>query len=355
MRLKHLTILALSSLCILTACGNDTTLYTTPAQSNESVSSTEKTSSKDSSSETVPELTSNQSTDTESSKNTDSEKDSSSVAPTAASDATTLDGQTLPVKAQSAVLYNCTEGKVMASKNPDNLVYPGSTAKLLASLIAVDHVSLDTVITVGDELDLVEPGSSLAYIQKGHQLTMKMLLEGLLIPSGNDAAYTVATVTGRTIANDNALPAKDAVDLFVKTMNDYANRIGMKHSTFTNPDGFYNSKQLVTASDMAKLSAEFMKHSELLEITRQFRIDATFVSGQTITWTNTNHLLDPENEYYIPDCIGLKTGSSEYSGYCIISGYEHNGKQYAIVIMNGAREGRWNDSNILYDYMKTLP
>lgn len=362
MRLKHLTVLVLSSICLFTACGNNSELYTTPAdsgQTTESITKSEEASSEKetseesakASSELSDELTSKASTDTKE-KNS---SESSSETPTAATAATTTDGQTLPVKAQSAVLYDCTDGKIIASKNEDNLVYPGSTAKLMTALLAIEHIPLDTVITVGDELDLVEAGSSLAYIQKGHQLTMQTLLEGALIPSGNDTAYTIAASVGRSIAGDNALAAKEAVDVFVKAMNERAKELGMRHSTFTTPDGFDDSEQLVTASDMAKLSAEFMKHSELLDITRLHRIDATFASGQTITWTNTNHLLDPDNQYYIPDCIGLKTGSSEYSGYCIISGYEHNGKQYAAIVMNGARDGRWNDSNILYDYMKTLP
>lgn len=294
-------------------------------------------------------------TNSDSSEEENSSKDStSSEAPTAATAATTTDGQTLPVEAQSAILYNCTDGIILASKNEENLVYPGSTAKLMTALLAVEHVPLDTIITIGDELDLVKPHSSLAYIQKGHQLTMQMLLEGSLIPSGNDASYTIAATVGRIIAEDDTLDAEEAVNTFVQAMNEKAQELGMRHSTFTTPDGFDDSKQLVTASDMAILSAEFMKHSELLDMTRIHRMDATFVSGEMVTWTNTNHLLDPENEYYISDCIGLKTGSSEYSGYCIISGYEYNGKQYAIIVMNGARDGRWNDTHILYDYMKTL-
>ncbi len=357
MRVKHLTLLILSSIFLLTACGNDSQLYTTSNESEETLSSTSSLTEESASEQQTPE--SERSSENNSNSSSDSEKessskDSSSEAPTAATAATATDGQTLPVEAQSAILYNCTDGIILASKNEENLVYPGSTAKLMTALIAVEHVPLDTIVTVGDELDLVKPHSSLAYIQKGHQLTMQMLLEGSLIPSGNDASYTIAATVGRVIAEDDTLSAEEAVDTFVQAMNDKAQELGMRHSTFTTPDGFDDSKQLVTASDMAILSAEFMKHSELLEMTRIHRMDATFVSGETVTWTNTNHLLDPENEYYISDCIGLKTGSSEYSGYCIISGYEHNGKQYAIIVMNGARDGRWNDTHILYDYMKTL-
>lgn len=353
MKVKQLTLLILSSILLLTACGNDSPLYTTSNESEESLSSTssltEESGSEQQSSESKLSSENNSDSEKESSS-----KDSISQAPTAATAATTTDGQTLPVEAQSAVLYNCTDGIILASKNEENLVYPGSTAKLMTALIAIEHVPLATIITVGDELDLVKPHSSLAYIQKGHQLTMQMLLEGSLIPSGNDASYTIAATVGRIIAEDDTLSAEEAVNTFVRAMNDRAQELGMRHSTFTTPDGFDDSKQLVTASDMAILSAEFMKHSDLLDMTRVHRMDATFVSGETITWTNTNHLLDPENEYYISDCIGLKTGSSEYSGYCIISGYEYNGKQYAIIVMNGARDGRWNDTHILYDYMKTL-
>lgn len=355
MRVKHLTLLILSSIFLLTACGNNSQLYTTSTEPEETLSSNSSTEEESTSEQQTLDSDLLSETNSDSSEEENSSKDStSSEAPTAATAATTTDGQTLPVEAQSAILYNCTDGIILASKNEENLVYPGSTAKLMTALLAVEHVPLDTIITIGDELDLVKPHSSLAYIQKGHQLTMQMLLEGSLIPSGNDASYTIAATVGRIIAEDDTLDAEEAVNTFVQAMNEKAQELGMRHSTFTTPDGFDDSKQLVTASDMAILSAEFMKHSELLDMTRIHRMDATFVSGETVTWTNTNHLLDPENEYYISDCIGLKTGSSEYSGYCIISGYEYNGKQYAIIVMNGARDGRWNDTHILYDYMKTL-
>lgn len=283
--------------------------------------------------------------------NTADSTSSSAEVNTASGMATAVDQTSIEITAQSAVLYDCKSKTILASKNADNLVYPASTVKLMTSLIAVENVPLNTVVTVGDELNLLHPHSSLAYLAKGQQLTMNDLLRGMLIPSGNDAAYVTATYTGRILAKNPGLAAQEAVAVFVEEMNKKAAELGMKNTTYTSPDGFDDNSQQTTAEDLAKLSAEVVTHPEITAITKLHEYAATFVSGQVITWTNTNEMLDPENPYYIPACIGLKTGSTEYSGYCITSAYEYKGQQYVIVILNGGSETRWADSNRLYNYL----
>ena|SRR5699024_7341208 len=162
MRVKHLTLLILSSIFLLTACGNNSQLYTTSTEPEETLSSNSSTEEESTSEQQTLDSDLLSETNSDSSEEENSSKDStSSEAPTAATAATTTDGQTLPVEAQSAILYNCTDGIILASKNEENLVYPGSTAKLMTALLAVEHVPLDTIITIGDELDLVKPHSSL--------------------------------------------------------------------------------------------------------------------------------------------------------------------------------------------------
>lgn len=264
---------------------------------------------------------------------------------------TAADGQALGITAQSAVLYSCADGKTLVAKRSDNLVYPASTAKLLTAIIALRYVPLSDAVTVGDELDLVQPHSSLAYLAKGQQLTMDTLLHALLIPSGNDAAYTIAAHTGRVIAGNPALSPSEAVSVFVNTMNQIAAELGMKNSFFTNPDGYDDPKQQTTAEDLALLGAEFVKHPELTAITSLFSYDAVFTSGERITWKNTNALIDASNANYVSECIGLKTGSSAYSGNCLVSAFTHGGQSYIAVVMNSSKAARWSDSILLYQYL----
>ena len=88
------------------------------------------------------------------------------------------------VASPQAFVYDVNSDAVIFSKGEDKVVYPGSTAKLLTALYALTVLSPDEVITAGDELELVKPGSSIAYIKKGHKLTVEMLVEGMMLPSG---------------------------------------------------------------------------------------------------------------------------------------------------------------------------
>lgn len=359
MRLKKVMAVFMLSTIFLTACQNEDTgeSYYRPSKAE---SAADQTASKES--ESVPakslEMSSAASDVSQESEEMAGEESASALEsterPTAAADATAADGTVLPIQAQSAVVYDCSTKTIIASKNERNAVYPASTVKLMAALVAAENVPLETVITVGDELDLVEPGSSLAGLKRGDQLTMNDLLHALLIPSGNDASYTIAAYTGRVLAENPELSAADAVEIFMDKMNARAEELEMRHTTFTNPDGIDAEDQKTTAADMTVLAAEIVAHPELTAITRLYEYTTTSVGGMVYDWINTNELLNPEHSDYLSTCIGLKTGSTESSGYCIISAVERDGKTAVSVVMNGAREGRWDDSRTLYNYWETL-
>lgn len=261
-----------------------------------------------------------------------------------------IDGNTLGIVAQSALLYDVTDDQILVYKNIHHAVYPASTTKLLTALVAMDYIPADAVITAGDELDLVEPNSSLAYIQKGQQLDRDTLLEALLVPSGNDAAYIIAAYVGRIAANNQELSVTDAVNQFVLAMNQKAEQLGMKESHFSNPDGYDDATQQVTAKDLMILAREFIKNPVLLDVVGRSNVDATFASGEVISWENTNELIAPASVNFMDNCFGIKTGSSAASGYCLVSAAFYNGNQYISVVMNSSKEGRWSDSKTLLSY-----
>ncbi len=242
------------------------------------------------------------------------------------------DPPTITQSQNAELFYNLTDNVEIASKNADKYIAPASLLKLLTAATALKYVSPDKVITVGTELELVPPGSSLCLIAKGHSLTLHDLLTGMLLASGNDAAYTVAVSVAREVYGGQ-LSDSDAVEYFTDLMNKFARELGMNNSFFVNPDGSDDERQFTTANDLLLLARYVMTIPEIREITGIHEKYVVFESGQNITWTNSNKLLDPENSFYCSDALGLKTGTTILAGYNLIASFKKSEKMYVVVLI----------------------
>lgn len=232
---------------------------------------------------------------------------------------------------QSASMFYCVDNKqLIAGENTDKYIAPASILKLLTASVALKYVSPDTVFTVGTELELVPPNSSLCLIAPGHRLTLYDLISGMLMSSGNDAAYTVAVSVAREVSTVT-LGDTEAVAYFCGMMNAFAKDLGMDHSYFVTPDGSDDSRQYTTVSDLLLLAQHALSVPQIREIASTYQRRVVFASGHIITWTNTNKLLNPESEYYCADAIGLKTGTTAAAGYNLIAAFNKNGKTYIFI------------------------
>ena len=111
----------------------------------------------------------------------------------------------------AVVVYDLSDGKTIYEKNEKQRISVASTTKLMTSLVALRYMSPDYVITVGDEIYMRQPNSSVALISKGHKLKLRTLIAALLLPSGNDAAYTVAVNVARHHSGESSMSNADAV------------------------------------------------------------------------------------------------------------------------------------------------
>lgn len=248
------------------------------------------------------------------------------------------------------VLYDATNGQTLYSKNADAKCYPASLTKMVTALVAMDHAQPEDVITVGSEVNMISAGSSRAYLTPGTKLTMTQLLQALLLPSGNDAAYVIAVNVGRTIAGNPELDRYAAVSKFCETMNRKATELGCTGTKFCNPDGYHEDGHYTTANDMLKVALATIANPVLREIVATPRVQTNLVSGQRVDWQNSNRLLQPDNAYTYQGAFGLKTGSTDEAGYCLAACAERDG-QITISIVMGADEenGRWDDTRGLLD------
>lgn len=229
------------------------------------------------------------------------------------------------VSAQSAVLMEAESGRVLYAKDENRQRLIASTTKLMTALVALESGhSLEEEVTIPAQAAGVE-GSSL-YLKAGETVTLKTLLYGMLLHSGNDAATAVALACGGSL------------EAFAEQMNAKAAELGMTNSHFTNPTGLDGEEHYSTAYDMALLARACLAQPELAEITAT---RSTTLEGRTLV--NHNKLL-----WRYEGCVGLKTGYTQAAGRTLVSAAERDGMTLIAVTLNAPND--WTDHAALLDY-----
>ncbi len=240
--------------------------------------------------------------------------------------------------AARAFVYDCETSSFLYIKGTaSDTLYMASITKLFSAYVATQYLDPDTLLTVSDEiLEMIPADSSTADLKAGEVLSVAQLIEGMLLPSGNDAAYMIALAAGRVLAEDPELPVTDAIAVFVQEMNTQARNLGMDGTHFANPDGYHHEEHYTTLRDLATIG-ELALGNELIMTYAKITEDTfTPVLGEEKEWKNTNLLINPEYEYYCPYAVGLKTGQTEAAGKCQLSAFDVNGKQYIIGVFGSA-------------------
>lgn len=233
--------------------------------------------------------------------------------------------------AQQAFVYDCNNDSfTYLIGSESDRVYPASITKLFTAYVALQFLEPEQIITAGDALEFVGVGSSVAEIEEGNILSVKMLVEAMLLPSGNDASYILAAAAGRAMEKDESLSATEAVEAFVKEMNGQARALGMKGTQFLNPDGYHEYEHYTTNKDLVTIGKLALENDTIMQYAAVSSENAVFESGEMKQWKNTNALIDPESEYYCPYATGLKTGQTPSAGSCLLSSFDVEGKEYII-------------------------
>lgn len=254
------------------------------------------------------------------------------------------------ITAQQYFVYDCKERTfLLNSGSEDDRIYPASITKLFTAYVAMYYIHPDAIIEVGDAIDLVTPGSSLANLQKGDRLTARQLLEGMLLTSGNDAAYVLAYETGRIITGHTKTDIAANVHAFVDEMNRRAKALGMPNTHFVNPDGIHDPDHYTTVKDLTTLAALCMSDNTIMRNAIAPQADI-ILHEETVVWKNTNALIDPESPYYCPYAIGLKTGQTPDAGSCLLSAFRKDGQFLVIGVFDSAgHTERFDDTLQLFN------
>ena len=223
------------------------------------------------------------------------------------------------------VVLERNSGRVLNEKNADKKRPMASTTKIATAITVIDNVAdLDKIVRVPAAAVGVE-GSSV-YLEKDEELTVRDLLYGLMLQSGNDCAAALAITTAGSIEN------------FATLMNETAAKVGADNTHFVNPHGLHHDEHYTTARDLGKITAYAMKNDVFRTIVSTKYHDT---SGEVSRcFKNKNKML-----WNYDGAIGVKTGYTKKSGRCLVSAAEKDGKSFAVVVLNV--NDMWNVSENL--------
>ncbi|GIN08321.1 D-alanyl-D-alanine carboxypeptidase DacB [Shouchella clausii] len=236
---------------------------------------------------------------------------------------------TFPVSGQAAILMEQSSGRVLYSKNEHQPLKIASITKIMTAILAIESGKLDETVTVSKRAEGTE-GSSL-YLVAGEKLTLRDLVYGLMLRSGNDAAIAIAEHVG------------GSVEGFVFLMNEKAEEIGMSNTLFRNPHGLDTDEDhLSSAYDMALLTQYAMGNEEYRDIssTKDYRSKGDKVR----VFHNKNRLLTEKYSY----STGGKTGYTKLAKRTLVSTASKDGLDLIAVTLNAPDD--WDDHMHMFNW-----
>ena len=322
---------------------------------SSSQSSTEPTQTDPSEASTAPEVSVPEPTEPE---ETQSEETAPTDPPEEPPEAPSEEEERPPeyvLTARHAFVYDCTGETYLFTKGDQAQPIPmASITKPFTAYVAMQYTTEDAVICVGPELELLDPDSSLAGFKQGQQITVADCLLGMLLPSGNDAAYIMATFVGRLLLEDSEATVEDALAAFMAEVNRQAEALELHNSHFVTPDGIDAEGHHASPADLLQIARIVLDDPILSRCVSTPKATVTPINGDPITWRNTNWLLRSDSAYYIPGTIGLKTGTTDDAGCCLLSAVRQADRLLIIGVFGTPyNHSRFDDTVYLYRLVNT--
>lgn len=235
-------------------------------------------------------------------------------------------------KAVAAAVIHANTGKIYGEKNGGLKIYPASTTKILTCILALEegHALLDGDAVITPRA-MEADGTSLG-LRTDTPISLREVLYGMMLVSGNDAAVAVAETVG------------GSYERFIEMMNEKTASVGVSHSHFANPNGLTDPAHYTTACDMVKLSAYAMRNPEFQAIVREAEHSMVYRDG-------TIRIIENRNEFLgsgYAGANGVKTGMTEAAGDCLVASADHDGDLMIVGVYND--DDRWEDVKVWLDY-----
>ncbi|MGE5605867.1 MAG: D-alanyl-D-alanine carboxypeptidase family protein [Bacteroidota bacterium] len=234
------------------------------------------------------------------------------------------------VYATAAILIESKSGAILYAKNADLRRAPASTTKIMTTIVALEKGDLNKIITVSPRA--ARTGGSTIHLKPGDRLSLKELLEGVMLRSGNDGSMAVAEGVAGSIQN------------FTELMNLKAKEIGAVNTNFRNPHGLRAPSHYTTALDLALMARYGLANRFFANLVKKKTALLEWEERRkSVEVRNTNRLL-----WYLEGADGVKTGTTNEAGHCLVASATRDYKQLIAVVLNS--RDRWGDSQRLLEY-----
>jgi D-alanyl-D-alanine carboxypeptidase (penicillin-binding protein 5/6) len=231
-----------------------------------------------------------------------------------------------PISADAVFVTDISTGTELFAQNAEEPLPPASLTKIVSALVVLERANLEDIVEI-QEADLVGTEESQVGLVAGDHLSVRDLLHGMLIPSGNDATRALARHVGATAIGEEA-PAEEAIAAFVSMMNASAAELGATSSHFLNPTGIDDEGHVMSARDIAIVTKAALRNSlfaEIVATTSAVLVSELVPDGYRVT--TTNQLLA---EGIV---TGVKTGTTAEAGGCLVTSFAVGPNQIVAVIL----------------------
>lgn len=233
------------------------------------------------------------------------------------------------LSAKASYAVDLEAGKALFAKDAQEPLLPASTTKITTALVSLSHYKLDEVLKVS----IPDVAGHKMGLRNGERITVRGLLYGLLVFSGNDAAEVLAANYPGGREN------------FVNAMNSLAKNIGLENTNFKNPVGFDEYLHFSTAEDLVKAAIYAIKNPVFSEIVSTREVKVTSADGKIIhNLANINELLGK-----VPGVIGVKTGWTVNAGEALVTLVERDGNKVMLAVL--ASDDRFGETEKLIDWI----
>ncbi|MFZ7103333.1 MAG: D-alanyl-D-alanine carboxypeptidase family protein [Peptococcaceae bacterium] len=231
---------------------------------------------------------------------------------------------------EAYILIDGKSGQVLLEHEIHKKLHPASTTKILTTIIALEKSKLSDIVTISKNVPLVE--GTKVYLREGEKITLEKLLNAVMLHSANDAALAVAEHIAGT------------QEKFAGLMNEKAQEIGAKESTFVNPHGLTDENHLTTAYDLALLARYAMQNPQFRELAAKKVYDWEGEEWQT-RLINKNKFL-----WRMDEATGVKMGYTSEAKYTVVASAQKDNRELIAVILGSNDNRIWDDARDLLNY-----
>ena len=254
---------------------------------------------------------------------------------------TPISAEDLTLNAKSSILIEASTGKILYEKNKDERYAPASMTKMMSLVIIMDNIyngnlRLDEMVKTSKNASGM--GGSQIFLKEGEEMSVDDMLKGITIGSANDATVALAE---RIAGSEEA---------FVKIMNEYAKKLGLKNTHFKNCTGLDENDHYSSAYDMSVIARELVKHDKILNYSSIYETYLRSDTDNKFWLVNTNKLVR-----FYKGVDGLKTGYTDTAGYCLTATInKDNMRVIAVVMGEDSSTTRNSEVSGLLDYAYNL-